>query len=142
MTIVHVLLGEHGAMYPLFAQIESSAHTADLAGIQQQARFLEATLVSHADLEDALLRPEIRQFLPPAEGPTDHELIRAALNSVAAAEDATTAQEILLATVAKTRKHFTKEETIIFPIARREISLERQQQLAEEWATRRGVAVH
>ena len=52
------------------------------------------------------------------------------------------ARRLLLDTVVKTRKHFLKEETIIFPIARRELSHQRQDELGAEWARRRGVSVN
>ena len=90
MRITHALLGEHGAMHPLLDVIERRASTADLAGLKTQARFLGATLSSHADIEDELLRPAILSYLPkPAPGPdgaippTDHQLINAGLASVA-----------------------------------------------------------
>jgi hypothetical protein len=89
MRITHALLGEHGAMHPLLDLIERTASTADLADPKTQARFVEATLSSHADIEDALLRPAILSYLPkPAPGPdgaippTDHQLINAGLASV------------------------------------------------------------
>jgi hypothetical protein len=71
MRITQALLGEHGAMYPLFDLIQRTAVQDSLAEIQWQARFLSAALVSHADLEDELLRPAILAYLLAAErGPT------------------------------------------------------------------------
>ena len=149
MTIIQVLLGEHGAMYPLFERIEKTAEAADLTGLRLQASLLEAILISHADLEDALLRPEIRQFLPPAvttaDGtpvPTDHELIRAGLADAFTAANEQEARRCLLDTVAQTRKHFLKEESTIFTIALRELSSQRQKELAAEWARRRGAFIN
>jgi hemerythrin-like domain-containing protein len=56
-----------------------------------------------------------------------------------AAEDE--ARSLLLETIAFTRKHFRKEETVIFGIAERELSRNLQEQLGAEWATRRGVVI-
>ena len=65
MTIIQVLLGEHGAKYPLLAQIENTASSADLQELKIEASILHSVLVSHADLEDELLRPVILQ--PPQQ---------------------------------------------------------------------------
>jgi hemerythrin-like domain-containing protein len=149
MTIIQVLLGEHGAMYPLLERIENTASSADLQGLKIQASLLQSTLVSHADIEDALLRPVILKYLPQpapaADGktaPTDHEIIVGGLAQVLAAVEAQEARRWLLDTVAKTRKHFLKEETIIFGIAGRELSHQRQDELGAEWARMRGVLVN
>ena len=75
-------------MHPLLDLIERTASTADLADLKTQARFLGATLSSHA--EDELLRPAILSYprslhrVPDgAIPPTDHQLINAGLASVA-----------------------------------------------------------
>jgi hypothetical protein len=147
MKITQVLLGEHGAMYPLLDRIEAEAPSSGLAAIRLQAGFLQSVLISHAHLEDELLRPAILRHLPaPATNPdgspapTDHQVIEAALLSVLAAETPGDARRLLLDTVAKTRKHFRKEETLIFPIADRELSREAQSRLGVEWAVRRNIA--
>ena len=62
-------------MHPLLDLIERTASTADLADLKTQARFLEATPSSHADIEDELLRPAILSDLPkPAPGPEAQSL--------------------------------------------------------------------
>ncbi len=133
-------------MYPLLARIEGEAPSAGLQAIKVQAAFLESTLISHAQLEDVLLRPAILEYLPApprnpdgSAAPTDHEAIHAELCAVLAAETLGDARRLLLDTVAKTRKHFRKEETIIFPIADRELTGEAQERLGAEWAARRSV---
>lgn len=149
MTLIHVLLGEHGAMYPLLERIEQTAPRADLQVLKTQASLLESVLISHANLEDSLLRPVLQQYFPQAEPAadgtiplTDHEVIGAGLAQVMDSMDERAARHWLLDTVAKTRKHFLKEETIIFAVARRELSPEGQSKLAVEWARRRGVSVN
>jgi hemerythrin-like domain-containing protein len=147
MKIVHALLGEHGAMYPLLAQIESTAFSADLAELKVRASCLRSTLTSHAGLEEELLRPAIQQYLPhpaPENGkpePTDHEVINAGLVRVLRSIELEDARATLLNKVAKTRKHFLKEETVIFQVAERELSNQQQEQLGTEWARRRGVSL-
>ena len=68
MRIIQALLGEHGAMYPLLDLIEKTSGEASLDQLKTQAGLLRSTLVSHADLEDPLLRPAILAHLPPANG--------------------------------------------------------------------------
>jgi len=140
MTLTEVLLGEHGAMNALLEWVEKTAPSADLAALRMQASVLRATLVTHADLEDELLRPLVRPHLPPAPpGPTDHEIIGAGLLQVESAGDAGEARSILMETIRKTRQHFLKEETLIFPTAQRELPADKQVALASEWAQRRGI---
>lgn len=146
MRILHALLGEHGALYPLLTLIENTAAAAGLEQLHAQADCLRSTLGSHADLEDELLRPAIQKYLPPPPvtpdgnpAATDHEVIGEGLSAVIASRDAGHARRLLLETVAKTRKHFHKEETIIFRIAARELTFDDQERLGAEWARRRGV---
>jgi hypothetical protein len=148
MTIIEALLGEHGAIYPLLERIEITAPSTDLSGLKIQASLLQSTLISHANLEDELLRPAILPYLPrpclTGDGrplPSDHEVIGSGLGLVLAAVEVREARRCLLETVAKTRKHFLKEETIIFGISRRELPQLQQLELAAEWARRRGVSV-
>lgn len=148
MRITQALLGEHGAIYPLFELIETSTANAGLTELKARAGSLLSAITSHARIEDDLLRPAIQAYLPApptAEDgtvpPTDHEVIEAGLSKVLASANLEDARHALLETVAIARKHFLKEETIIFTIAARELSREVQQQLGAEWARRRGVVL-
>jgi hemerythrin-like domain-containing protein len=145
VKITHALLGEHGAIRPLLDFIEQSASDATVEQIKLQVRLLQSTLVSHASIEDALLRPAIERYLPrPSAGsgeplPSDHEIIRSGLDDVLACPDRECARTLLLATVAATRKHFQKEEKTVFGIAERELTEQEQERLGAEWATMRCV---
>lgn len=146
MRITQALLGEHAAMYPLLNLIESTAPEAGLESLKIQASFLQSAIMSHAAIEDKLLRPAILPHLPqraaaPDGGvpPTDHQIIESGIMSVLGANDTMQARTLLLDTVAKTRKHFRKEETIIFGIAERELSDARQRELGAQWAELRNV---
>lgn len=149
MKITDALLGEHGAIYPLLDWIEAAAPAAGIAGIRAFVSLLEATLITHAGLEDDLLRPVILPYLPAPEPgpdgsapPTDHEVIAAGLRSAAAAASAEEARRLLLDALAKTRKHFHKEENVVFAIAGRELSGELQEELGARWAARRNVPLN
>ncbi|MEP6715078.1 MAG: hemerythrin domain-containing protein [Terriglobia bacterium] len=138
--MTQVLLGEHGAMYPLLDLIEARAPWAGLDVTRCLAACLEATLISHACIEEEILTPAVSPHLPPAKpGPTDHDIIRDLLNSAIAATDPAKARKLLLMTVAETRKHFEKEETAIFPVAARELTRQVQEELGSMWAFKRGV---
>jgi len=83
MKITQALLGEHGAIYPLFDLIDKTTASAGLAEIKARASSLESALDSHAAIEDELLRPAIQAYLPAppaapdgAAPPTDHEIIQ------------------------------------------------------------------
>ena len=141
MTIIEALLGEHAALHPLFDRIEVLAQNADLPELKIHADLLESTLISQADLEDSLLGPQIQPYLPSATGPTDHDEIRAGLKRVGAAACADDARRYLFETLARTRRHFRKEESTAFVFARRKSSSALQEQLAVEWARIRGVSV-
>jgi hemerythrin-like domain-containing protein len=149
MNIVQALLGEHGAMYPLLDLIEATASSAGIDELRMRVHCLRSILISHAELEETVLRPAIASYLPrPALAPdgspaaTDHDIIRAGLSRVldTAGEDET--RRLLLETIAFTRRHFRKEETVMFGIAERELSRDLQDQLGAEWAARRGVFVN
>ncbi len=140
------LKGEHGAMYPLLAFLRVRTLHASLEEVKTLAACLGAVLVSHADIEDEVLRPPIEGHLPvPAPnadgspGLTDHQVIRGLLQAVAEATEVVEARRLLQETVTDTYKHFEKEETKIFTIAEREMPEDLQFDLGSQWAARRGV---
>ncbi len=148
MRITEALLGEHGAMYPTLDLIEQTTRFAHLDELKTRVACLRSALSSHARIEDELLKPAIEVWLPPpaltadgAAAPPDHEIIDSGLTKVLAATEVEDARESLLDTLATTRAHFLKEETIIFGIATRELSEELQERLGTEWARRRGITL-
>lgn len=145
MRITQSLRGEHGAINALLDFIELRATDATSEQLGLLADALSAVLLSHAAIEDGFLRPAILPFLPPPPGepdaPTDHQVIAELLRKARQAADADTRRRLLSKTLEQTRKHFTKEETIVFPLAEREVSVEEQRSLATAWAARRQVAL-
>lgn len=130
----------------LLALLRVRTLNAPLEEVKVLAACLGAVLVSHADIEDEVLRPPIESHLPvPApnadgsSGWTDHQVIRGLLQAVAEATDVVEARRLLQETVTDTYKHFEKEETKIFTIAEREMSEDLQFELGSQWAARRGV---
>jgi len=123
-------------------RIEAGLNSGSIEELKLDVRMLQSTLVSHAELEETVLRPAIVPFLPPsAAGPTDHDIIREGLDRVVTGCDDREVRKILAETLAFTRKHLRKEETQLFRIATRELSEETRKTLGRVWATRRGVTL-
>ncbi len=146
MRLTDALKGEHGAMYPLLAFIRARTGDATIGEVRVLAGCLESVLISHADIEDAILRPPIEEHLPVlppnpdgTPGPTDHQVIRRLLTGALTATSVEEARSFLQQTVTDTYKHFEKEETKIFAIAEREIPEPAHTELGLVWASRRGV---
>ncbi|MBS1854223.1 MAG: hemerythrin domain-containing protein [Acidobacteria bacterium] len=144
MKITHALRGEHGAIYPLLDIIQESAPVVGIESIRTQARILRATLMSHADIEDAVLRPAIERYLPePApepdgsRPPSDHQRIRAGLEHAMDAGLVEEARRLLIQTVEAISRHFAKEEGVIFAIAECELPEEVQHDLGARWSALR-----
>jgi hypothetical protein len=115
----------------------AAALSASLEEIGTHVLLLRSTLITHAGIEDAVLRPAIERHLPKPAGPTDHQVIDAGFSSVLEAGNADDARQLLPAAIATTRKHFEKEEKIVFGTAERELPEEAQERLGAEWAARR-----
>lgn len=88
MRLTDAVKGEPGAMYPVLAFIHEHAEYSTIVELPAMAGCLESVLISHAAIEDAILRPPIEEHLavPPnrdgSPGPTDHQLIRRVLTGV------------------------------------------------------------
>jgi hemerythrin len=145
MLITQSLRGEHGAINALLNFIELRATDASSEQLGLLADALSAVLLSHAAIEDDFLRPAILPFLPPPPGgpdaPTDHQILANLLRKAGKADDADARRDLLCETLEQTRKHFTKEETEVFPLTEREVSIEEQRSLGTAWAARRQVAL-
>src|SRR6185437_2963149 len=114
MTIIEALIGEHGALCALFDRIEALAQNAELPDLKLHAGLIESTVISHADLEDELLRPEIQRYLPLTAGPTHHEQIRAGLRQVGAAVSADEARRCLPENIGANARAFSEGRSIGF----------------------------
>jgi hemerythrin-like domain-containing protein len=136
-------------MYPLIDLLEATADSATLDEIKTKVACLRSMLVTHAGIEDAILRPAIQAYLapppPPVNGepaPTDHQAIDLGLEQVLAAHQAAEARRLLRDTLEHTRRHFAKEEHTIFDLAERRLSPALQEELGARWAALRGVFLH
>jgi len=142
MKITEALLAEHLVFHNLFDQIEATAPTfKTLSEIKAIAALLEALLKGHSDTEDAL-------FMGPLEhcfeqiGQRDsfleeHQEMNHGLQLVQQATRLKQGQQLLLAAVAHSRRHFEREERIVFPLAERVMKSVTLTELGQNWLEQR-----
>ena len=142
MKITEALLAEHLVFHNLFDHIEASApRLKTLAEVKSLAALMESMLKAHSDTEDEL-------FIGPLEhcfeqiGQRDvfleeHQEIDDSLKNVQEARRFKKARQQLLAAVAYSRKHFDKEERIVFPMAERVLKGKTLTALGQTWMVQR-----
>jgi hypothetical protein len=142
MKITDALLAEHLVFHNLFDHIESVApRIQTLAEIKALADVMEKMLKAHSDTEEEL-------FMGPLEHcfeqigqremfEHEHEEIDKALLLVQQSSRMNKARELLLSAVASSRRHFDKEERIVFPLADRILKVETLHELGQVWIDQR-----
>ncbi len=145
MTLLEALLGEHGALYAIFEHLEQALNDEiTLEEIRAKEAVLRSVLISHATLEDELLFPALERAIGP-DGPLavmrmEHDRIEEALGWLAQVESVDECRKLLAETLEFTRQHFSKEEQVLFGIARSNLDADQLVDLGREWAERRGVS--
>jgi hemerythrin len=121
MKITEALFAEHLVFHNMFDHIEAAApKLKTLAEVKSLAALMESLLKSHSDTEDEM-------FIGPLEhcfeqlGQRDafleeHQEIDISLKNVQLTKDFKKARQLLLSAVAYSRRHFDKEERIVFPL--------------------------
>ena len=145
MKITEILLAEHAVFHNLFDHIERTApRLKTLAEMKSLAALLESVLRAHSETEDELLiEPLEHCFEQIGQRDTfhdEHEEIDETLLDLQKARDLKTARRLLLRAVASSRKHFDKEERIVFPMAERVLNARTLSALGERWVLRRSAA--
>lgn len=142
MKITEALYAEHLVFHNMFDHIEATAPGLKTLGeVKCLAELMEVMLKSHSDTEDDL-------FLGPLEhcfeqiGQRDafleeHREMDGNLRLVQEATRLKEAQRRLLTAVAHSRRHFDREERIVFPIAERVLKSKTLTQLAQTWKDQR-----
>jgi hemerythrin-like domain-containing protein len=142
MKITEALFAEHLVFHNMFDHIETAApKLKTLAEVKSLAALMESLLKSHSDTEDEL-------FIGPLEhcfeqlGQRDafleeHQEIDASLKGLQQARQLKKARQLLLAAVAYSRKHFDKEERIVFPLAERVLNSKTLTSLGQTWMEQR-----
>lgn len=142
MKITEALMAEHLLFHNLFDHIEDVTGGLKTVGeIKALASLLEVMLKAHADTEDEL-------FLGPLEhcfeqiGQRDsfleeHQEMDESLRLVQQATRLKEAQGLLLAAVGHSRRHFDREERIVFPMAERVLKPKTLTELGQTWFNQR-----
>jgi hemerythrin-like domain-containing protein len=142
MKITEALFAEHLVFHNMFDHIEAAApRLKTLAEVKSLAALMEQLLKEHSDTEDEL-------FIGPLEhcfeqlGQRDafleeHQEIDISLKLVQLAKDFKKARHLLLSAVSYSRKHFDKEERIVFPLAERVLKNKTLTTLGHTWMEQR-----
>jgi hemerythrin-like domain-containing protein len=142
MKITDILRAEHTVFHHLFDHIESHAPQLKTAAeVKSLALLLDKVMSPHSHTEDEL-------FIAPLEHCFDqighketfhheHELIEEMFAGIQKARSLKDARKLLLDVIAASRKHFEKEERIVFPMAERILKIKTLSDLGHEWMKRR-----
>jgi hemerythrin-like domain-containing protein len=148
MKITEALMAEHLVFHSMFDQIETrTPELKTLPEVKALAALLESMLKAHSDIEDEL-------FLGPLEhcfeqiGQRDcfleeHREVNDGLQVIQSATRVKHAQRLLLHAVAHCRRHFDREERLVFPLAERVLKAATLTELGRHWLNQRnGALVH
>jgi hemerythrin-like domain-containing protein len=146
MKITEALLAEHVVFHNLFDYVERILpKVKTLAEVRMLSALLETMLRTHAKVEDHLLIDPLEStFSQMGQDETfheEHEEIERDLTSVGAANRVVEAKQRLLKAVVLCRKHFDKEERIVFPMAERQFSSKSLLVLGKRWEEQRTVPI-
>jgi len=146
MKITEALFAEHLVFHSMFDHIEAAApRLKTLAEVKALATLMEHLLRTHSDTEDDL-------FIGPLEhcfeqiGQRDafleeHKEIDENLRNIQGTRQLKKARQLLLSAVSYSRKHFDKEERIVFPMAERVLNSRTLTALGQQWMEQRARAV-
>jgi len=142
MKITDVLRAEHAVFHNLFDHIEASVPKLKTLGeVKALAGVIDKVHSPHSKLEDDLfiepLEPYFDQMGQRETFHAEHEYIEAVLAKVQKARTLKDAKKILLNAIAASRKHFDKEERIVFPLAERILKTKTLTELGAQWLSRR-----
>ncbi|MBI3416569.1 MAG: hemerythrin domain-containing protein [Verrucomicrobia bacterium] len=138
MKITEALLAEHVVFHNLFDHVEKIAPTLkNLGEIKSIARLLEAMLTAHSEIEDQfLIEPLEHCFEQLGQRDTfhqEHQVIDRHLVQVQSSRRINDARRGLLEAVLASRKHFDKEERLVFPLAETLLKQQTLTRLGNRW---------
>ena len=146
MKITDILRAEHSVFHHMFDQIESVApKLKTLAEVKSLAALAEKVMSPHSRTEDELfIEPLEHCFEQIGQLETfhdEHEAIEKTFAAVGKAKQLKAAKQLLLSAMTASRKHFDKEERIVFPLAERVLKTKTLTELGAEWTKRRDAAL-
>jgi len=126
----------------LFDHIETTApRLKTLAEVKSLALLVDKVMSPHSETEDELfIGPLEHCFEQIGHRETfhdEHELIEKTLAKIRSARTLKDGKKLLLGVIAASRKHFEKEERIVFPLAERVLKTKTLTDLGSEWMRRR-----
>jgi hemerythrin-like domain-containing protein len=146
MKITDILRAEHTVFHHLFDHIEMTApRLKTLAEVKSVAVLVDKVMAPHSQTEDELfIEPLEHCFEQIGQRETfhqEHELIEENLLKVRKARSLKDGKRLLLGVIGAARKHFEKEERIVFPLAERVLKMKTLTDLGAEWMRRREAAL-
>lgn len=142
MKITEALFAEHLVFHHLFDHIEVTApQLKTLAEIKVLAAIMESMLKAHSNTEDDLfIGPLEHCFEQLGQRETfhqEHVEIDDNLRQVQNARTLRHAQALLAAAVAYSRRHFEREERVVFPLAEQVLKSTTLAELGQVWMDQR-----
>jgi len=142
MKITEALFAEHLVFHNMFDHLEMTApKVKTLAEIKALAALMQSMLKAHSRTEDELfIGPLEHCFEQIGHCQTfhkEHDEIDWHLKLVQKARQLKPARQGLLAALASSRKHFDKEERIVFPLAERVLKAKTLTSLCQTWREQR-----
>lgn len=146
MKITEALLAEHVVFHNLFDHLERCVpKVRTLAEVKLLSALLDTMLRTHSKVEDRLLfDPLEAAFSQMGQADNfheEHEEIESGLDSIVSVRTVAEAKRRLLQTVVLSRKHFDKEERIVFPLAEKQLSAKSLTTLGRRWEEQRTVPI-
>ena len=147
MKITEALLAEHLVFHHLLDHIEKVAPQVEtLPEIKSMAHMLAAMLKAHSRTEDDLLIGPLEHCFEQIGQRElfhqEHEEIDEDLMLVQETKRLGKARELLLVAVSASRKHFDKEERIVFPMAEEVLKTDTLEELGQAWMDQRKEPAH
>jgi hemerythrin-like domain-containing protein len=142
MKITEALMAEHIVFHNMFDHIEAAVpELKSLAEVKVLAALMESMLKAHSNTEDDLfIGPLDHCFEQIGQRDaliTEHEEMDGNLQKVQQAARLESAKDQLLRAVVHSRKHFDREERIVFPMAERALKAETLENLGKAWVVQR-----
>ena len=142
MKITQALLAEHVVFHNLFDYLERTVPKLEtVAEVRALASLLASMLKMHSQVEDDLLiqplEPSFCQLGHHENFHEEHDEIEEDLELIRTTRTPAQSKRLLIRAVASSRRHFDKEERIVFALAERQLSAESLKLLGRQWVERR-----
>jgi len=143
MNLIDALVAEHAVFRAQLDHLEQSLKTsASLERLKAQFELLASGLRRHAKIEDDLVFGPLNSKLGLSHDlHNEHELLEGLLERVHGTDELPEMKALLARIIRSMRRHFSNEETALFPGARRGLGEEELNRLGTQWAGRRHVSV-